>query len=988
MGKKLLAYLVCMTLLFASTAFAEPTTMVRQLVRASQPTAYSVGEDGFELSKTLESTEWENLFKIKLKVRTQKTIAELMYGNTAIVFVLDISNTMNFVYGEESGNADASGKTRIASAKKAAQAFAAKFLGEQYDELGVERQLGVVTFNSNASALIPLQTKEALSAKGSTYVHDTIEAIVVPAGSDRYTNIEGGLRLAHNMLDQSSAMFKHIILLTDGFPTTYSDTSKDMTSLTGITGYPTEGNAENRFRNRKLNLPCSYGTDYSDEGATRAQREAASIRSSGIYVHTVGVNIGSQSIQTYLEKHAGRNYSTVDCYANGEYVIGSASEAAAYRNWLAKNISGQGTTSAYAGQYASCDDASSLAGIYDDMFKTIREVCTEGTEGLWVANDPMGDLIEFRGLAQESSTVTETKDGFTWNILKTEPVVTTVDGVTYYDYEVEYYVRLTNEDGSFVENADYPTNEETYFYYRVVETKDGKETFSETRKAKFDVPEVKGYLSELEFNKKDGTTGAGIAGVGFTLTHDAANCSICQHIEATTRDMGDTQIGPFYAESDANGKVTFSNLPSGHEYVLQETKTPANYQPNDTKYELSINYDVISENGFNWDDLANLKYNFLTVRKEIEAESGWKDPNFAPTFTVQLQKLNESSGQYELVEEVTIKADESHTFNNLLNGTYRIVEKDPASTPSDGWTYQEGVIYIKVDDGAESVGNTVTLKGGNAASARIVNSYEYKPNTVSLTAYKQWNDDNDRDGVRPQSVRFVLLVDGVLLSQDAIKDVTVQVNSNLYSVQFSYDGRRGTPSIVEVGYTDRSGQYHAFGTFDENGRYVPSTDKPFGNLDYSITYTTDANGNLMVVNTHEPETVSVRVWKTWDHVSENNMRPVTIRLYADGVEVNRVVLDGSENWYHTFAQTASGQPLYKYANGREIVYHVSEDELGAGYASDIQQMQDDPYGWLVVNTYHELPKTGDNTQLGLLAMLMMLSLGGMVMLSRKRRTTK
>lgn len=46
MGKKLLAYLVCMTLLFASSAFAEPTTTGRQLVRASQPTAYSVGEMG------------------------------------------------------------------------------------------------------------------------------------------------------------------------------------------------------------------------------------------------------------------------------------------------------------------------------------------------------------------------------------------------------------------------------------------------------------------------------------------------------------------------------------------------------------------------------------------------------------------------------------------------------------------------------------------------------------------------------------------------------------------------------------------------------------------------------------------------------------------------------------------------------------------------------------------------------------------------------
>lgn len=976
--KRLFAVVLCLMML-ASAAFAQESPANRQLARASVPVTYGAEKDGFALSKTLQPTEWENLFEITLKVRTQKVISELLYGNTAVVVVLDISNTMNSVYT----GADSTSDTRIKSAREAAQKFAATFLSDEYGELGTERQLGFVTFNTHAQTVIPLQTREALSEKGSTYVHDTIGGITAPSDADiKYTNIEGGLRLAHNMLAQSDAMFKHIILLTDGFPTTYANTGEDMTSTSGISGYYT--NDGTRFVNRKLGLPCPYGTDYSDEGATRAQKEAASIRNGGIYLHTVGVDIGGQTIQQKLDAHAGKSFSTVDCYASGDYVIGNATSTEAYRSWLANGISGENTASAYAGKYASCDNAAEFEAIYDELFSTIREVSTEGTEGLWVATDSMGELIELRGMTENYPTVTESADSFQWNILETKPVVSTEGGVTYYDYEVSYYVRLENEDGSFSEEAEWPTNGPTWFDYRVVETVNGKETFSETRRAEFDVPSVEGYLSELVFDKKDGVTGEGIEGAGFTLTHDHEHCEICQNIEADTRDQGETVIGPFYAESDANGTVTFTNLPSGHEYVLQETKTPEGYQPNEGEYELGVHYDVISENGFSWDELVNLKYNSLTVSKEISAADGWDDPAFAPEFTVQLQMLNETTGAYDVLDTVTIAADESHTFTGLLKGAYRVVELDPEANPSDGWEYTGTVIYTMIAGDGETASDSVTLYSDDHASARIVNSYQYTPDTVSLTAYKQWNDDDDRDGKRPRSVRFALLVNGVLWQEDGIKDVTVRESDNLYSVQFSYDQRRGEPSIIEIGYTDHRGQYHEFGTFDDNGQFVSNGETPFGNRDYTIEYTTDANGNPVVVNTHEPEVVSVRVWKTWDNVPEQFIQPITVRLYAGGVEINSAVLDGSENWYYVFTQTADGMPLYKYHEGKPVEYTISEDALGGGYVSEIHPMPDDPNGWLLVNTYHVLPVTGDDTQMGLLMALLVLSFLGMTVILRKK----
>lgn len=973
--KRLFAYAVCMTILFASAAFAEENAANIQPVYAGIPVAYGDGEDQIELSKTLAATEWENLFEVTLNVRTQKKISELVYGNTAVVVVLDISNTMNSAYSTSSTET-----TRIASAREAAQTFAEHFLSDAYEELGEERQLGFVTFNTHAQTVIPLMTQAELAAEGSSYVKDTIGDVIAPADDDiKFTNIEGGLRLAHNILKDSGAMFKHVILLTDGFPTTYADTGKDLTSTISIAGYNTYDGT--RFINRKLNKPCTAGTDYSDEGATRAQNEAAAIREDGIYLHTVGVDIGGQTIQAKLDAHAGKAFSTVDCYATGDYVIGSANSTESYRNWLSSSISGAGTGSAYAGQYASCDDASQFEAIYDELFRIIREVSSAGTEGLWVAADSMGELIELRGMSQDYPTVTESASSFEWSIMDTAPVSHTVGDTTYYDYEVKYYVRLENEDGGFSEGEEWPTNGPTWFDYRVVETVNGEEVLSEVRRAEFDVPAVEGYLTDLVFDKKDGVTGVGIEGAGFTLTHDHEQCEICRGIEGSTRDQGGTQIGPFYAESDANGTVTFTNLPSGHEYVLQETQPPAGYQPNTDMYGFGVHYDQITEHGFSWDELTNLRYNTLTVSKQIDAENGWDDPAFAPEFTVQLQKLNEQTGVYDVLDTVTLAADESHTFTELLKGNYRVVEIDPEANPSDGWEYTGRVIYTVNADGTQTEGGSVTLYGGDDAQARIVNQYAYTPDTVSLTAYKRWEDGANRDGIRPASVRFALLVNGVLWEGDAVKDVTAKVDDHLYAVTFEYDSRRGDASVIEIGYTDRRGQYHALGDFDESGVFVPSDETAFA---YSTEYTVDENGNPVVVNTHASEVVSVRVWKTWDKVPENRILPITVRLYADGVEVNSVVLDGSEKWYYAFTQTADGAPLYKYENGREIIYRVTEDALGGGYVSEIHPMAGDRYGWLLVNSYHPLPLTGDDTQLWLLSALLVLSLTGMALLLRRR----
>ena len=48
------------------------------------------------------------------------------------------------------------------------------------------------------------------------------------------------------------------------------------------------------------------------------------------------------------------------------------------------------------------------------------------------------------------------------------------------------------------------------------------------------------------------------------------------------------------ATSDEKGTVTFTNIPSGHEYSLEETKVPDGYSANGNTYQVTVAYDKLT----------------------------------------------------------------------------------------------------------------------------------------------------------------------------------------------------------------------------------------------------------------------------------------------------------------------------------------------------------------------------------------------------------
>ena len=60
---------------------------------------------------------------------------------------------------------------------------------------------------------------------------------------------------------------------------------------------------------------------------------------------------------------------------------------------------------------------------------------------------------------------------------------------------------------------------------------------------------------------------------------------------------------------------------------------------------------------------------------------------------------------------------------------------------------------------------------------------------------------------------------------------------------------------------------------------------------------------LLINNTHIVELVNVTVVKVWtDNDNQDGVRPanVTVLLFADDVNIFRIVLNDANNWTHTF----------------------------------------------------------------------------------------
>jgi len=322
-------------------------------------------------------------------------------------------------------------------------------------------------------------------------------------------------------------------------------------------------------------------------------------------------------------------------------------------------------------------------------------------------------------------------------------------------------------------------------------------------------------------------------------------------------------------------------------------------------------------------------------------------------------------------DSVTLNATNgwAHTFTNLdkyNNGTeivYTVTEEPIANYDSvvtgDAAT---GFKVTNTNTEKTSVDVTKTWVGTPAASVTIkLFADGIEKETVTLTAADNWTHTfTNLDKYAADGHEIVYTVDETPVT-DYIKAISGDA-ANGFTITNTITGKVNIPvTKVWVGpeassakvtlYADgvekdsvtlnaANNWVHVFANLDKynNGTEIvyTVTEEPIANYDSAITG--DVATGFTVTNTNT-EKVAVDVTKNWVGPATDS---VTIKLLADGAEVESAVITAAENWMHTF----SNLPKYA-ADGHEIVYTVDEYDVPS-YVKAIERTSST--GFTVTNT--------------------------------------
>ena len=193
---------------------------------------------------------------------------------------------------------------------------------------------------------------------------------------------------------------------------------------------------------------------------------------------------------------------------------------------------------------------------------------------------------------------------------------------------------------------------------------------------------------------------------------------------------------------------------------------------------------------------------------------------------------------------------------------------------------------------------------------------------VDVKVTKTWDDSDNNDGIRPDSITIELKNgDEVVKTEELNED-------NKWTITFNVPKYDDTKEI----------QYSV------NEKEVEG---------YTSNITGSIKEGFTVTNTHEVEKIkSIAVQKVWDdNNDEDEIRPesITVYLLGNGEKVQEVVLSEKNNWESIF------ENVNVYDGGKEIEYTVSEEEIEF-YEVTVDGSKED--GFTVIN-YHEPWPKGD-----------------------------
>ena len=373
-----------------------------------------------------------------------------------------------------------------------------------------------------------------------------------------------------------------------------------------------------------------------------------------------------------------------------------------------------------------------------------------------------------------------------------------------------------------------------------------------------------GYVYKIRVNKT-GQDGAPLAGAEFDVIRVRNNQKVGT-IKSGTGGKG--EIGKLLRDT----------------YKLVETKAPEGYMPLTEPI-------MIEPADFGTNKIAERTIeNKKNPKINIYGEKTWDDANNQdkkrPDKITVILLANGNP-----IQNPDVKPDE--------NGKWKYIFKNLPKYDDKG---KEIKYTVKEDPVA---GYKSKVEGYN-----ITNSY--KPEETSVKVTKKWEDADNQDGKRPESIK-------------------VQLYGN--------DKKVGE----EVTLNEGNSWTHTWAKLPKNAAGIPIkyTVKEVGEVDnYTTSYGEDSQGNIIITNKHVPEKTKVEGQKTWsDNDNQDGKRPesITVNLLADGRKVKEVKATAATDWKYSFTD------LPKYENGRVIKYTVTENTVD-DYNTEIE-------GYDIKNSY-------------------------------------
>lgn len=389
-------------------------------------------------------------------------------------------------------------------------------------------------------------------------------------------------------------------------------------------------------------------------------------------------------------------------------------------------------------------------------------------------------------------------------------------------------------------------------------------------------------------------------------------------VRVTDRDAEGYPITWYIDEANNRYKDSTEPVIATRDYLRPSSSRQAQYLHGESEnnYDVS-NYDIIIMNNTSHWHGGGIAANSPVIMGQnadvdVKVHKSWEGEGELPeAIYVNLIRVDENNEELVLNENVKITAEDEWTkiFYDL---PYRYMDEEGNTK-----YYSYKVTESKLDGYKPTI---TTTYASWVFNVEIVNKpVEY----TQLSVNKIWDDVNNQDGKRPESITVELLADGIKVDEVILNE------ENAWSHTFD-KLEKYNDNEAEINYSiseSKVEEYTSTSVFEKDEA---------GNSIWTIT------------NSYTPGKTYLEVSKVWnDNDNQDGIRPneITVQLLKNNEPTEQVLTLNNEN-----AWTGSFVDLDEYENGQLINYSVQELSV-EGYEGLIEVVDNKV---IITNTHNPL----------------------------------